>query len=234
MAFFALWMDSNYAFQFDFSIFTTKFYPIEMEKPDNNKNEPKEVEEILTLQIKTGLKEHHRSVRKLFISSFSAGLEVGFSLFFMAILHTLFYQYINQSVMYLILAMAYPIGFIFVVLGRSELFTEHTTLAVFPVLDRLASLRSLFVVWGVVYTGNLLGGYFFGFISTIMAPALKIISVESFEYLALKMTNHQWWVILGSGVLAGWLMGLLSWMVASSQDSISRIFIVIIDRKSVV
>jgi formate-nitrite transporter family protein len=33
-------------------------------------------------------------------------------------------------------------------------------------------------------------------------------------------------VILLSAVLAGWLMGLLSWLVAASRDTISQIFIV--------
>jgi formate/nitrite transporter FocA (FNT family) len=41
-------------------------------------------------------------------------------------------------------------GFLFVILGRSELFTEHTTLAVLPVLDGRASLRQLGRLWGLI------------------------------------------------------------------------------------
>lgn len=40
------------------------------------------------------------------------------------------------------------------------------------------------------------------------------------------MVEHPGWVILLSGVLAGWLMGLLSWLVAASRDTIGQIFIV--------
>ena len=42
----------------------------------------------------------------------------------------------------------YAVGFIFVVLGRSELFTEQTTLAVLPVLNGRASVASLLRGWG--------------------------------------------------------------------------------------
>jgi formate-nitrite transporter family protein len=38
--------------------------------------------------------------------------------------------------------------------------------------------------------------------------------------------SHPWTVILLSGVLAGWLMGLLSWLVAASRDTISQVFMV--------
>jgi formate/nitrite transporter FocA (FNT family) len=40
------------------------------------------------------------------------------------------------------------------------------------------------------------------------------------------MLDHPGWVILLSAVLAGWLMGLLSWLVAASRDTISQIVIV--------
>jgi formate/nitrite transporter FocA (FNT family) len=35
-------------------------------------------------------------------------------------------------------------------------------------------------------------------------------------------------MILISAVIAGWLMGLLSWLVASSQETISRLFMIIL------
>jgi formate/nitrite transporter FocA (FNT family) len=44
----------------------------------------------------------------------------------------------------------YAVGFIFVVLGRSELFTEQTTLTVLQVLDRKAAPAALARLWAVV------------------------------------------------------------------------------------
>lgn len=189
-------------------------------------NKPKQIDEILNEQIETALREHNRSNQDLFLSAISAGLEVGFSVFLMATIFSLFNGVIHPSTLHVLLALAYPLGFIFVVIGKSELFTEHTTLAVIPVLNRNATIKSLLILWGIVYTGNLLGGYFFGFVLSILPEQLNAIDNGTFYSLAKKLTDHPWYIILGSGILAGWLMGLLSWLVTSSQDTISRIAII--------
>jgi formate-nitrite transporter family protein len=191
-------------------------------------NRPKNVEEILKEQIETAMREHDRASLNLFLSSISAGLEIGFSVFLMAVIYSLFFGVVHPSVLHIMLALSYPLGFIFVIIGKSELFTEHTTLAVIPVLNRNASLKSLMTLWGLVYAGNILGGTLFGLIMSIIPARMGILDPSSFEQLALKLTNHTWTIILGSGILAGWLMGLLSWLNTSAQETISRITLVVL------
>lgn len=191
-------------------------------------NQPKKINEILDEQIEMALHEHNRSNQDLFLSAISAGLEVGFSVFLMAVIYSLFNGLVHPSYLHVLIALAYPLGFIFVVIGRSELFTEHTTLAVIPVLNKNASIKSLLVLWGIVYVGNLLGGYFFGYILSVLPERLEVINNGAFYGLAKKLIHHPWHIILGSGVLAGWLMGLLSWLVTSSQETISRIIIIVL------
>ena len=188
----------------------------------------KEAEEILNDQIQASLKEYSRSRFSLFISSFAAGLEIGFSVLLMCIFFTLFHNHYPSYTLQLLLALAYPIGFIFVVIGRSELFTEHTALAVLPVFNKTVSVVSLAKLWFIILLGNLVGGYLFSLIITSIGPAMEIIQPLAFEHLANKMTQQDWWIILGSGILAGWLMGLLEWMVTSSQETIGQIVIIIL------
>ena len=190
--------------------------------------EPKTYGEILEEQIESGLREHQRSNASLFLSGISAGLEVGFSVFLMGVIYTMFFETYSEAGMHTALALSYPLGFIFVVIGRSELFTEHTTLAVVPVLNGNSSVLSLLSLWGVVLMVNLIGGYFFGFTITLIAPAMGIISYDAFLHLAEKMVDYEWQIILGSAIMAGWLMGLLSWLMNSSKDTISRIFMIIL------
>jgi len=190
-------------------------------------NKPKRIDEILQEQIETAMHEHNRSNQDLFLSAISAGLEIGFSVFLMAAIFTLFNNVVHPSVLHMLLAFAYPLGFIFVVIGKSELFTEHTTLAVIPVLNRNASIRSLLVLWGVIYAGNLLGGYIFSYILSILPSEFGFIEYETFEKLALKLIEYPWHIVLISATLAGWLMGLLSWLITSAQDTLSRIIIII-------
>lgn len=187
---------------------------------------PKEADEILDEQIRTSLIEHKRSQLGLFISSFAAGLEVGFSVLLMGILYTLLHAHYSSHLMQIWLALAYPIGFIFVIIGKSVLFTEETALAILPVFNKSVSLRSLLKLWGIVYSGNLVGGYLFALMITKVGAAMHIAEPEAFIHLAHKMVDQKGIVILGSAVLAGWLMGLLGWMVTSSQETMGRIVVI--------
>lgn len=189
---------------------------------------PKEIEEILADQLETGLAEYNRSSSSLFISSLTAGLEIGFSVFLMGIVYTLFHGQMSEAALHIALACSYPIGFLLVVIGRSELFTEHTNLALYPILEKKKSILQLFQLWGTILAGNLLGGFFIGAFLCWIGPAMDIISSEAFVHLADKMLKFDYTVILGSALLAGWLMGLLSWLLSAAKETISRILIVII------
>ena len=199
---------------------------------DKNKKEgadqPKELNDILSEQIATSTHEYRRPNYRLFISSLSAGLEIGFSIFLMGTLYSLFSDQVSKDSLHLIMSIAYPIGFVFVIIGRSELFTEHTTLAILPVLNKNTSLKSLFVLWAIILTGNLIGGYMFSGILTYFTPEFGTITNEAFVHLAHKVIDFPLKLIFVSAVLAGWLMGLLSWLVASSQETISRLFMIIL------
>lgn len=205
---------------------------LNMSKLDNSKkrsaDQPKGINDILEEQLATSISEYERSNKRLFISALSAGLEIGFSIFLMGTLFTLFHGQVSSEFLHVLISFAYPIGFIFVIIGRSELFTEHTTLAVLPVLNKTISIKSLFILWAVILTGNLIGGYIFGTFLVYFAPAIGVISNEAFAHLAHKVIDFPLPLILISAVVAGWLMGLLSWLVASSQETISRLFMIVL------
>ncbi len=199
-----------------------------VQKVEDVSNAPKSAGEIFQEQVQQGMAEHRRSPAGLFISAMAAGLEVGFTLFLSGILYTMYAGEISSNSMHLLLAVSYPIGFIFVIIGRSELFTEHTTLAVIPVLNGSTNFRSLVKLWGIIFLGNIIGGYIMAFILTRLGPSMEIINEETFGILAAKMTDHSNMIILGSSILAGWLMGQLSWLVTSSQETMSRITMVLL------
>jgi formate-nitrite transporter family protein len=182
--------------------------------------------EILRHEIEEGVDALQRPVVGLFLSGLSAGLDVGFSLLLMAIMKTQMEGVLPEPVAGLLVANMYAVGFIFVVLGRSELFTEQTTLAVLPTLSGRASPRALVRLWVVVYLANLLGAALFAWLSTLIASALGIIAPHAFGAIAHRMTDHSGQAIFLSAIFAGWLMGLLSWLVAAGRDTISQIVLV--------
>ena len=117
-------------------------------------------------------------------------------------------------------------GFIFVILGRSELFTEQTTLAVLPTLGGRASIESLLRLWVVVFVANTAGAAVFAGLVSQIGPALAVIDPRVFGTLAHRIADHSARVMFLSGIFAGWLMGLLSWLVAAARDTISQIVLV--------
>src|SRR4051812_24861853 len=84
--------------------------------------------EILKSEIDEGVDALEKSIGSLFVSGLSAGLDLGFSLLLMAVMWTQLHGKFPESIVHIVVSNMYAIGFIFVVLGRSELFTEQTTL----------------------------------------------------------------------------------------------------------
>jgi formate/nitrite transporter FocA (FNT family) len=191
----------------------------------HSKTPQKSYRQILREEINLGLVEINRSPVGLLISGFSAGLDLSFSLFLSAVMFTISDNNVSEMVRTLLMANTYTVGFIFVVLGRSELFTEHTTLAVLPVLNGRATVTSLLRLWLLVYVGNLSGTALFAFLAWIIGPPFGI-KLQAFAYLAHFNIAHTWWQILLGAMLAGWLMGLLSWLVTAARDTISQIAVV--------
>lgn len=182
--------------------------------------------DVLDSLIEDALHEINRETSGLLLSGFSAGLDIGFGPLLMAVVLTLSPGTFGDLTTELLLASVYSVGFLFVILGRSELFTEHTTLAVIPVLDRQASLGQLGRLWGLVYVGNIVGGFVFTLLAVVLMPGLGVVSPAAFETIALKLVTHDLTWLFVAGIFAGWLMGLLAWLITAAQATIGRVFLI--------
>jgi len=195
--------------------------------PQNKDDDSKRsYRDILVHELVEGLAELRRPKAGLLLSGLSAGLDVGFSVFLMAVAVTLAQGELSPLALRALLANLYAVGFILVIVGRSELFTEHTTLAVFPVLNRNASIARLLRLWALVYSANVIGALAFAFVMPLVGSEMGILEEAALREIALPMFEHPGWVIFLGAVLAGWLMGLLSWLVAAARETISQILIV--------
>lgn len=186
----------------------------------------KSYDTIVRQQVEQAKVELARPALRLLISSFAAGIEIGFGPFLMALLLTSTRGVYAPPTVELLLAAAYSVGFIIVVLGRSELFTEHTSMAVVPVLAGRASVRDLLRLWGLVYVGNVTGASAFAAFAAWIGPELGEAQSWAFVEIASKYVDQVWWLLLIGGILAGWLMGLLAWLVTASRDTMAQIVVI--------
>lgn len=183
---------------------------------------------ILEREMENALSELGRPSRGLFLSGLSAGLNLSFGALFMGMVLTFSPSFPSELVRQALLASVSSIAFLFVVLGQTELFTAHATLAVLPVLDGRTKFRELGRLWGVIYVANLIGCAAFAGLIAALGPELGITTPSAFQRLAESLISPPAWAILLSGVVAGWLMGLVTWLVAASRDTIGQIVLILI------
>ena len=200
--------------------------PEKSQTPSSEQRPQKSQRLILQHTEEAALTQLNRTNVGLIISGFSAGLDIGFSVLLMAVVLSLFKDVLPKPIVDFIVGNMNPVGFIFVILGRSELFTEHTALAVLPVLQRLAGLKSLLRLWFYVYFSNIIGGIIFALILTYLSGAPHLIKGWALEEIGMKLISYNWQRTILSAVLAGWLMGLLAWLVAAARETISQLFII--------
>jgi formate-nitrite transporter family protein len=178
---------------------------------------------IIDQEIEQAVEELQRPAAGLLISGLLAGTGIGVGVFLIVAIMTLADDSVPHLVVAILGANAYSVGFILVIMGRMDLFTEYTTLALLPLLDGEASFFLVTRMWVLVYVSNLIGCLLFAFLIVLLAPALKVAETDVFLSLAHEIVEHPWWVIVLSGSIAGWLMGLLSWLVTASRDTISQV-----------
>ncbi|QYA26448.1 formate/nitrite transporter family protein [Gramella sp. MT6] len=217
---------------------------MDSEKKQKNKDEQKKVNEeiensgsndstktkthgeILKQQIIEGCETYDRSSSSILLSSFTAGLEIGFSYLMICSVFSFFQGTVAEATIYKLIAFVYPIGFILVVLGQSILFTEQTSLLTLPVLSGSRSVLSLFKIWGLVILGNLVGGMLIALTLSWIGPNLGLFEADTIASIGEHYADYNFATILVSAILAGWLMGLLSWLVTSSKETTSEIIII--------
>ncbi len=176
--------------------------------------------EILESTLEDGKEELGRGSAGLALSGFGAGLNVSFAAATLGVVGAL------AGGVGLLAFAAYPLGFIFVMLSRQQLFTTNTVPPVLVVLDEDRSqLWNMLRMWGILFVANVLGALVFAFAVThaeILPPAALDLILEE---VAHKMENG-FWVLALKGVIGGWLVAFVVWLVAASQDTISQVFFI--------
>ncbi|GEL18445.1 formate/nitrite transporter family protein [Pseudonocardia asaccharolytica] len=120
----------------------------------------------------------------------------------------------------------YPLGFIVVVVSRAQLFTENTLFPVVVVLDERRHLLTTLRFWVVVFAANVLGALAFAALA-VKTGALQPAAVTELVQLGTTATAEPLTDVFTSGILGGWLVALMAWMVSSARsNTIGQIVVV--------
>ncbi|HEY0388514.1 MAG TPA: formate/nitrite transporter family protein [Gaiellales bacterium] len=123
--------------------------------------------------------------------------------------------------------MLYPIGFIAVIVGRAQLFTENTLFPVVLTLQRgdRATLLDTARLWGVVFAANILGALVFAVLA-ISGGGLEQPIGDRMVTLGAGAVHHPFATVVVSGVFGGWLVALVAWLVTASHHTIGQVAII--------
>lgn len=171
-----------------------------------------------------GVGELKRSSLALAWSGLAAGLSMGFSLVAKGLFHT----YLPDAAWRpLIENLGYSVGFLLVVLGRQQLFTENTLTVILPLLTQpgIRIFARVARLWGVVFAANMLGTFLFAVIIAHVAvfpPAIQ----QSFLQLAQQSMSGAFGLTLVKGIFAGWLIAMMVWLLPAAEAT--RLHVIII------
>lgn len=173
-----------------------------------------------------GTHEIERPVSALAWSGLAAGLSMGFSMIAQALLA----NYLPDAHWTpLITKFGYSIGFLVVILGRQQLFTENTLTPVLTFLasekDRLAVLKKVIRLWSTVFVANIIGTFLFA----LLVAKVSIFEPETykqFNEFALRVVSSEFSVTFYRAIFAGWLIALIIWLLPFAEQA--RIWIIIL------
>jgi formate/nitrite transporter FocA (FNT family) len=171
-----------------------------------------------------GESELRRPISALIWSGMAAGLSIGFSLVASGLIRA---HLADTSWRPLVASFGYSVGFLAVILGRQQLYTENTLTVMLPLLTLrdLPTLTQVIRLWVVVLLANLAGACIFAWALTsfdLFGPE----ATRAFADITTTAVSVGWTTLLARGVVAGWLIALMVWMMPGADSS--RAFIVVV------
>ena len=190
-----------------------------------NKQEIRDVEEmssprapvIYEVVRRLGDEEMERPITSLWWSGVSAGLSISFSLLAQAILE----MHLPDTPWRLLIAgFGYCVGFLMVILGRQQLFSESTITAVLPVLSKVSweSIWGMARLWLIVLIANLTGTLFAAMFCTF-TPVLPADLLAGMLKISSALLSLGWWNMAFRGVTSGFLIAAMVWMIPSAENA---------------
>src|SRR5205809_1777225 len=171
-----------------------------------------------------GEDELDRSTPALAWSGLAAGLSMGFSFVGQALLQT---HLPDSDWRPLLVNLGYPLGFLIVILGRQQLFTENTLTVILPLLLRRDkdTFRNVARLWTTVILANLVGAFLFAFVLA-RTNAFDDGVNTAFLRLAEGSFSTGFATTLLRGVFAGWLIAMMVWLLPFAESA--RVWVIII------
>jgi formate/nitrite transporter FocA (FNT family)/nucleotide-binding universal stress UspA family protein len=157
--------------------------------------------------------------RELFFSALAAGFAISITVLLTASLTASTNEHPVLS------ALLYPLGFIYIIIGGYQLYTENTLPPVALTLERLASIPSLLRHWLIVLAGNFAGGAVGAAVLAwggVFSPEAAAAAIQ----LGMHGVETPWVSVFFKAAFAGLIVAGVVWVEYAARDTISRLVVV--------
>ena len=181
---------------------------------DRQSGSPKIVHEAVRLQ---GDEELDRSVQSLLFSGFAGDVAICASLLAEAAVRM---RLPEAGWAELVVDLGYTVGFVVVILGNLQLFTESTVTAVLPLATNPTwrNFGRLLRLWVVVMAANLAGTFV---VAVLMAHQIIMGAEQLAAAMSLSavLLHHDFATTLLLGAPAGFLIAAIAWILPNARAS---------------
>jgi formate/nitrite transporter FocA (FNT family) len=170
--------------------------------------------QIYAQVAKNARQELKRPASGLAVSGFAGGMTMGLTGLATAITRA---ELGTAGWAQFVTALLYPVGFIAVILGRAQLFTENTLYPVALVLSERRHYFATLRLWAIVLVCNCIGALAFAALA-VRTQALQPKYVDSLVAIGIENANHSLSSIFWSAIIGGWIIAMVAWLVSASHS----------------
>jgi formate/nitrite transporter FocA (FNT family) len=166
-----------------------------------------------------------QSSSELMWSGFAAGLSMGFSLIAEGLLRA---HLPDAPWTPLVSKFGYTAGFLIVILGRQQLFTEQTLTAILPLLAKnrpQGTVQNVARLWTIVLFANLAGCAVTSG-ATALTSAFSPDIQHAFSSIGQAAMSQDFPTTLVRGIYAGFLIAVMVWLLPGAEAA--RVWIVVL------
>lgn len=179
----------------------------EVAAPKGSRQEP-ELEETYERLVSEGHERLDRPLLPLISTGLLGGIDVGVGVLIYLVVEA-------ETGNPLLASLAFTIGFIALLLAKSELFTENFLVPVISVVAKEGTIHQLIRLWGVTLAANLVGGFAMAGMIVVALPGVHEVAVESGSHFAHLGVS---WRSFFLAVLAGVVITLMTRMQSATES----------------
>jgi formate/nitrite transporter FocA (FNT family) len=183
---------------------------------------PRDPDEIWTDSLDEGERRLRRGPVALAATGFAGGADVFFSILVLAVTTGALGAAMPEPTAHVLASLTFGIGFVFITMGRAELFTENFLVPVGAVVSGRGSVGLLSRMWVITMLLNFVGLALFAGIFAI-SGVVETATLEAAGKMADTLTERSLVPAFASAVAAGTIMTLFTWVATAAESGSARL-----------